>query len=166
MFSLSQCDQMFYTVFLRFLKEKNHLYSDIEINLDNIQDNIITFELEMHIVVENQDNLQLEEGENPVAQFQTPSLETAMTTEVPSDYDLEKAIIVAPGEGNQPISILNDLYWEEMAHPHLFPTGKIGYKIKRDIPISTSKYFKQRLLNFSQIFVADTDYIFFAHSVI
>lgn len=72
MFSLSQCDQMFYTVFLRFLKEKNHLYSDIEINLDNIPDNIITFELEMHIVVENQDNLQLEEGENPVAQFQTP----------------------------------------------------------------------------------------------
>ena len=53
-----------------------------------------------------------------------------------------------------------------MAHPHLFPKGKIGNKIKRDTPISPSKYFKQRLLNFSQIFVADTDYIFFAHSVI
>ena len=75
------------------------MYSDIEINLDNIPDNIITFELEMHVVVENQDNLQLEEGENPVAQFQTLSLETAMTTEVLSDYDLEEAITVAPGEG-------------------------------------------------------------------
>ena len=75
------------------------MYSDIEINLDNIPDNIITFELEMHVVVENQDNLQLEEGENPVAQFQTLSLETAMTTEVLSDYDLEEAITVAPSEG-------------------------------------------------------------------
>ena len=44
--------------------------------------------------------------------------------------------------------ILNDVYYEEMAHPHLFPTGKFGYKVKRN------KYFNQRLLNYSQNFFA------------
>ena len=121
---------------------------------------------EMHVVVENQDNDQLEEGENPLAQFRTSSLETTMTTEIPSDYDLKEAIKVAPGEGKQPISILNDLHCEEMAHPHLFPTGMFGYKIKRDIPISPSKYFNQRLSNFLQKYAANSDYIYFARSII
>lgn len=30
---------------------------------------------EMHVIVENQDNKHIEEGENPLAQFWTPSLE-------------------------------------------------------------------------------------------
>ena len=37
--------------------------------------------------------------------------------------------------------------------------------MRRDIPLSASKYFNQRLLNYSQVFAADSDYIFFAHSV-
>ena len=32
--------------------------------------------------------------------------------------------------------------------------------------ISPSKYFNQRLLNYSQKFTSDSDYIFFAHSVL
>ena len=34
------------------------------------------------------------------------------------------------------------------------------------MPLSPSKYFNQRLLHYSQKFAADSDYIFFPHSVL
>ena len=52
-----------------------------------------------------------------------------------------------------------------MAHPHLLPTGRFGYKVKRNIPLTPSNYFNQRLLNSFQKFASDSDYIFFAHVV-
>ena len=71
--------------------------------------------------------LHIEDSENPLAQFQTPSGETTIITEIPTLDELEEGIAVAPGEGKKPLSILHDDYCEEMAHPHLFPTGKFGY---------------------------------------
>ena len=52
-----------------------------------------------------------------------------------------------------------------MAHPHLFPYDKYSFKVERDIPIKATKYFNQGILNFSQVFLAGSAYIFFAHSV-
>ena len=52
-----------------------------------------------------------------------------------------------------------------MAYPHLFPSGKYGYKVKRDITLSANKYFNQWLLNYPQAFSEDSEYIFFAHLV-
>ena len=107
----------------------------------------------------------LEEGENPLAAFHSPSLETTITTETPTTGELEESIVIAPGEGKKPVSILNVIYCERMAHPHLFPTDRFGYKVKRKVPLTPSKYFNQRLLNYSQKFASDSDYIFFAHAV-
>ena len=42
----------------------------------------------------------------------------------------------------------------------------IGNKAEREIYISPSRYFNQRLVNYSLIFASDSDYIFFAHSVL
>ena len=106
-----------------------------------------------------------EQGEIRLAEFQSPSLKTTITTEIPTVYNIEQSTEIAPGEGKKPISILNDFYCEEMAHLHLFPTAKFGYKVKRDVRLTPSKYFNQRLRNYSQHFVSDPDYIFFAHSV-
>ena len=55
---------------------------------------------------------------------------------------------------------------EELAHPFLFPTGKFGYRVERDIKLSPSKYFNQCLLNYRQKFASDSDYIFYALSLI
>ena len=49
-----------------------------------------------------------------------------------------------------------------MVHPHLFPTGRFSYKVKRNVPLTPSKYFNLRLLNYSQKFASDSDYIFLA----
>ena len=107
----------------------------------------------------------LEEGENPPAVFQSPSLETTITTETPTIDKLEESIAIAPGEWKKPMSILNYIYREEMAHTDLFSTGRFGYKIKRNVPLAPSKYFNQRLSNYSQKLALDFDYIFFAHTV-
>ena len=52
-----------------------------------------------------------------------------------------------------------------MAHLHLFPTSKFGYKVKQKFHLTPSKYFNQRLLHYSHPFASDTDYIFFTHAV-
>ena len=46
-----------------------------------------------------------EEGEIPLAEFQSPSLETAITTEISAVDNIEQSIAIAPGK--KPISILN-----------------------------------------------------------
>ena len=43
----------------------------------------------------------------------------------------------------------------------VLPTGKFGYTYQTVISLSPSKYFNQRLLNYSQKFASDSDYIFF-----
>ena len=81
-------------------------------------------------------------------------------------YEADKTTFtLAPGQGKKTVSVLNDEYCEELGHPHLFPTGTFGYKVQRNVPLSPVKYFNQSLLNYTQKFASDSDYIFFAHSV-
>ena len=84
-------------------------------------------------------------GEIPLAEFHSLSLETTITTEIPTVDNIEQLIAIAPGEGKKPISILNDIYCEEVAHPNLSPTCKFGFKVS----LTPSKYFNQRSLNYS-----------------
>ena len=56
------------------------------------------------------------------------------------------------------MSVLNDDYCEELADQHLFPNGKFGYKVERDIPLPPSKYFNQRFLNYTQQFYVYLDF--------
>ena len=63
--------------------------------------------------------------------------------------ELEEGIIIAPGEDKKPLSVLHDDHCEKMAHPHLFPTIKLDYKVKRKFHLTPSKYFNHRLLHYS-----------------
>ena len=68
---------------------------------------------------------------------------------------------MAPGEWKHQRLILNHKFCEELAFPYLFPNGKFGYKVEMEIKLSPAKYFNQRLLNFTQMFASDPDYVFF-----
>ena len=122
--------------------------------------------LDETIEVEVELSINEEIYKDPLSKFRAPYVETTIFSEVPPNCELEQKIIIAPGEGNQPISVLNEKFCEESAHPHLFPPGRYGYQIEREIPLSPSKYFNQRLLHYSQKFAADSDYIFFEQSVL
>ena len=99
----------------------------------------------------------LEEEENPLDPYRFNSQETMF---VPTTFSEE--ISIAPGEGEQPTSMLSGDYCKELAFPYLFPEGKFGYKSIKELKLSPVKYFNQRLLNYTQIFASDSDYIFYA----
>ena len=48
-----------------------------------------------------------------------------------------------------------------LAHPHLFPTEKFDYVLNTAVSLGTSKNFNQRILNYTQVFALDKDYILF-----
>ena len=177
---------------LQYLKIYNPLYHDIEINISHTATDLILInnntsvctlldinvDVDQSIPIEiasadeypgsdsvNDEELthsEFESFENPLDQHRLPANETALITSIPS---VEEAAVIAPGEGLIPLSLLNDKNCEELAFPYLFPTGKFGCFIKRDVPLSPVKYFNQRLLNYTQKFASDSDYIFYAHSV-
>ena len=48
---------------------------------------------------------------------------------------INENLTVAPGQGKSSISVFNDKFWEKRVFLYLFPDGKFGYKVERDIPI-------------------------------
>ena len=84
--------------------------------------------------------------DDPLSEFRTPSMETTFVSEIPSACEMEEGIVVAPGEGKKPVSILNDKFCKDLGHPYLFPTGQYGYKVEREIPLAPSKYMKCRTM--------------------
>ena len=142
---------------IQFLKDHNKFYSDVLVNEDLSSDEMIKFldEEQSENVVECSE----EEEHDTFHNHCTRRNETALISEVPNTVENEN-LIVAPGQGKSPISVFNDKFGEELAFPYLFPDGKFGYKVERDIPISPVKYFNQRLLNYTQRFAGDADYIF------
>ena len=102
--------------------------------------------------------------DDPLNMHRTATNETTPISEIPNIIN-EKNVIIAPGQGNSPDSILGDEFREEQVFHYLLSKGKFGYSVARDIPVSPAGYFNQRLLNFNQPFALDADYIFFARSV-
>ena len=103
----------------------------------------------------------LEEGNNSVDLHRFNSQETMF---IPNVLETEE-IHIASGEGKQPKPILNDEFCEELAFPCLFPKGELGYKVLREVKFTPVKHFNQPLLNYTQMFASDPDYIFFELSV-
>ena len=103
--------------------------------------------------------------DDTLSEFRTSSMESTFVSEIPSAREMEEGIVVAPGEAKKPVSVLKDKFCEELVHVHLFPTGQYGYIVEREIPLTSSKYFNQRLLHYTQNFPSDNDYIIFAHTV-
>ena len=150
---------------LTYLKDNNHLYSDIVIDVGQIPSSLLS----LTEPVDNSDHdlddtgSQIEEKDQLDA-HRLDAHETTLISNMPQSVPQSEELTIAPG-GGKLMSILNDQYCEELAHPHLFATGNFGYKIERNIKLSPVKYFNQRLLNYKQKFASDADYIFFALSV-
>ena len=94
------------------------------------------------------EGVDLEVAESPLDIFRIASNETTLISNFPNANSEESIISIATGEGQKPMSVLNDDYCEELAHAHLFPNGKFGCKVERDIPLSPTKYFNQHFLNY------------------
>ena len=149
------------------LKHVNPFYSQILINLNNINEELlcltdgdaIVCHDEFPLLRESQtDQDEYLEDDNPLDQERINSDEMCV---IPNIYSDDTNILDrAPGENRSPLSFFNDDFCEEQAFPHLFPKGKFGYKVERPVLLSPVKYFNQRLLNYTQRFPSDSDFIF------
>ena len=72
----------------------------------------------------------------------TYSYETTLVPEIPTITE-DDNVIIATGQGKTPVLVLNDDHCEELTFPYLFLTGKFGYKVKREVPLTPVKYFNQ-----------------------
>ena len=146
---------------LNYLKTHNKFYEDISISEGLSSKEMINFSgIDKHQdatesihtkVISNE--TEYGSVEDPLSMHRTGSNETALVLKIPSIIN-DKYVI-----------ILNDEFFEEQAFPYHLPKGKFSYKAPRDIPISSARYFNQRLLNFNQYFASDADYILFARLV-
>ena len=137
---------------LMYLKENNPLYSDVSVDIGNIPDNLLSFANDdiPGLIRTVEDS---EEIENPLDVHRFNSQETFFV----SILLTWEEISIAPGDGKQPTSILSDTFCEQLAFMCLFPQGKFGNNIERDVKLSQIKYFNQRLLNCTQMFASDPD---------
>ena len=84
----------------------------------------------------------LEQNENPLnllAEFRFSSNKKTMIAENLSVNEIEEVITVTPGEEKTPLKIVGDRFYEELAHTYLFPTGKFGYQVAREVKLSSGK---------------------------
>lgn len=117
-----------------------------------------------------------EDKEDPLNEYRVPINETCLQSVIP-DYPVtlklnenissgNEVYSIAPGENKHPVSLMTDEHCEELAFPVLFPKGKFGYTVHREIKLSPVKYFNSRLLHHSGRFATNPEYLFFAQFII
>ena len=75
------------------------------------------------------------------------------------ESDGDKIYSVAPGEGQTPMNMFTDDYFEEMSNPTKYPFGRRGINTHRERSITIHKYFNQRLLHVEGRFAKDIEYL-------
>jgi hypothetical protein len=181
---------------LNWLKVNNSLYSTIRIDIDNIdisltglqQNESIVIQM-CHTVLNEQNPLHAdtqeqnittdnadEERDDPLNEYRAPTNETCLQSVIP-DFPVTVAqndnvssgseiYNIAPGENKHPVSFMMDKQCEELAFPVLFPKGRFGYHVEREVKLTPVKYFNARLLHHSGRFATNPEYLFFAQFII
>ncbi|XP_052700234.1 uncharacterized protein LOC128177537 [Crassostrea angulata] len=147
---------------LEFLKKNNKWYQEVSINSN---------------WTENDDQCLMSDSiDTNESNHETPEIEINHNQEVASDTCLQPVDIaqevldhyfddvfnIAPGEGQNPVKMLQEEGNEAKSFPHLFPSGRFSWNEDRDERITLSRYFNNRLMNTDNRFAKDTNYIFFA----
>ena len=100
----------------------------------------------------------IEEGDEHIRQITGGAPITSVLSS--DDSEAEAQICsVAPAEGNRPVDIVKDKYFEELSNPTKFPYGEGGYNTDRNRTVTLRKYFQQRLLDVDNRFSTDLEYV-------
>lgn len=120
---------------LDFLKKNNQWYEHVTINTDwsEISDHNEELLQENDVTVE-------EPQENAIDTCLQP---VDIAQEV-LDHYFDDIYSIAPGEGNNPVRMLQEPGNEAKTFPYLFPSSQFSWNDQRDIKISLSRYFINR----------------------
>ena len=145
---------------LNYLKENNQWYHGIEINKaweNHFDENTVPTQSEEF----NNEEI-IEEQKGAVQEIATDTcLQPVDIAQEVLDHYFDDVYNIAPGEGQNPIRMLQQEGNEAKTFPHLFPSGKYSWNESRDERITLSRYFNNRLMNADNRFAKDTNYIFF-----
>ena len=133
------------------------LISDTNFNPDLLSIGKKTLKSEIDFEIESDD--ELETTLNPLNTHRHATDESLV-------IENENLLELAPGQDKGTTHILFDKKCEELAFPKIFFRGKFGYTFPREHHLTPTRYFNQRLLNFSQTFASNSDHIFFSQSVL
>ena len=144
---------------LEFLQKVNPLYQDVLISDMKIDPDLLSFgkkpfEREIDFEIESDD--ELETTSNPLNTHGHAADKSLVIVN-------ENLLELAPGQDKGTERILFDKKCEGLAFSKIFFRGKFGYTFLREHYLMPTGYFNQRLLNFSQTFASDSDYIFFCN---
>lgn len=78
------------------------------------------------------------------------------------DHYFDDIYDIAPGEGKNPVRMLQEQGNEAKTFPYHFPSGRFSWNDNRDTRITLSRYFNNRLMNTDDRFAKDSSYIFFS----
>ncbi|XP_062602888.1 uncharacterized protein LOC134264626 [Saccostrea cucullata] len=147
---------------LDYLKKENKWYKDVGINTtweENSDQNDLLSNKSTEFVDE-----EIKEGDrdkDPEVVTDTCLQPVDIAQEV-LDHYFDDVYNIAPGEGKNPIRMLQEEGNEAKTFPHLFPSGNFSWNEHRDVKITLSRYFNNRLMNSDNRFAKDTNYIFFS----
>ena len=74
--------------------------------------------------------------EHPLGTYRCVNKTVLVNTSCQNEF-----ISIAPGENVMPESLTNDKFYEELSHPHLFPTGKFEFQTKKKSAALTIEIF-------------------------
>ena len=103
----------------------------------------------------------MEEDMAPRVIVNTKSIQVAVTGD-----GSEESVKIAPGEGKISTNMIREDHMDVKAFPRHHPTGKFGLNHEREVKLSPSQYFNQRLLNEDERFSTDSFYVFMAASYV
>ena len=97
-----------------------------------------------------------EENDDSLNEYRAPTSETCLQSAIPNypitveqndnvSFQGNEVYAIAPGESKHPVSHMADKQCEELAFPVLFPKGKYGYSVNREIKLPPVTYFNARL---------------------
>ncbi|XP_052678330.1 uncharacterized protein LOC128159314 [Crassostrea angulata] len=140
---------------LDYLKQNNKWYASVTID-KNWKENDFGEE-----VTEVTDEVQLDDVEHQELATDTCLQPLDIAQEV-LDHFFDDIYSIAPGEGKNPVRMLQEPGNEAKSFPYLFPSGKFSWNDDRPERITLSRYFNNRLMNADNRFAKDTSYIFFS----
>ncbi|XP_062618494.1 uncharacterized protein LOC134280069 [Saccostrea cucullata] len=140
---------------LNFLKQNNQWYEDIAIDA-NWKGNLNDFQ-------ETSDSCTLLSDDDDQQHIATDTcLQPVDIAQEVLDHYFDDIYDIAPGEGNNPVRMLQEEGNEAKTFPYLFPSGRFSWNDNRETRITLSRYFNNRLMNTDGRFARDSNYIFFS----
>ncbi|XP_062614313.1 uncharacterized protein LOC134276047 [Saccostrea cucullata] len=140
---------------LNFLKRKNQWYEDVAIDT-NWKGNCNDFQ-----EMSESDSLLDDDDDRQYIATDTCLQPVDIGQEV-LDHYFDDIYDISPGEGNNPVRMLQEEGNEAKTFPFLFPSGRFSWNDNREIRITLSRYFNNRLMNTDGRFAKDSSYIFFS----